>query len=173
MSATDPLPLLNVFEVADDQGATRHLLAFIEPVRAGSSGIAPRSIVGEITPTAGGYDPRSLKLNPEFIEAFTDYMNEVQSVTPEIVAQARDLPSGWVYIIDPRHVEEPGVDPPADRPRRGLRRRRQRPGRPPILPVQREPRPDRPGARHVRPLHRPEVLRLAAPIQELSVVGCR
>ncbi len=54
----------------------------------------------------------SLKLNPEFIEAFTDYMNDVQSVTPGIVEQARNLPSGWVYIIDPRHVEVPGVDPP-------------------------------------------------------------
>ena len=46
------LPLLNVFEVADEpDGVTRHLLAFIEPVLAGSSGIDARSIVGEITPT--------------------------------------------------------------------------------------------------------------------------
>jgi hypothetical protein len=113
MSESESLPLLNVFEVSDDEGGTRHLLAFIEPVRAGSSGIDARSIVGEITPTDdGGYDPRSLKLNPEFIEAFSDYMNEVQAVTPEIVEQARTLPSGWVYIIDPRNVEEPGIDPP-------------------------------------------------------------
>jgi hypothetical protein len=112
---SDPLPLLNVFEVSDDQGGTRHLLAFIEPVRAGSAGIDSRSIVGEITPTADGYDPTSLKLNPEFIEAFVAYMNEFQAVTPGIVDQARDLPSGWVYIIDPRYVEEPGVDPsPSD-----------------------------------------------------------
>ena len=161
--ANDPLPLLNVFEVSDDQGGTRHLLAFLEPVRAGSAGIDPRSIVGEITPTdGGGYDPRSLKLNPEFIEAFTDYMNEVQAVTPEIIAQARTLPSGWVYIIDPRHVDEPGRPAP-DRPRRRLRRRRHRPGRPEVVPVQRQPRPDRPGAGDDRPLLRPAVLRLAAP----------
>jgi hypothetical protein len=109
----DPLPLLNVFEVADDEGGTRHLLAFIEAVRAGSSGIDPRSIVGEITPNdEGGYDATSLKLNPEFIGAFTDYMNEVHAVEPGIVEQARSLPSGWVYIMDPRHVEEPGTDPP-------------------------------------------------------------
>ena len=112
--ANDPLPLLNVYEVSDEQGGTRHLLAFIEPVRAGSAGIDSRSIVGEVTPTEdGGYDPRSLKLNPEFIEAFTDYMNEVQAVTPEISEQARSLPSGWVYIIDPRNTDGSDVDPPA------------------------------------------------------------
>ena len=111
--ANNPLPLLNVYEVSDEQGGTRHLLAFIEPVRAGSAGIAPRSIVGEITPTeGGGYDPRSLRLNPEFIEAISDYMDEVQANTPEIIEQARTLPSGWVYIIDPRYVDQPEVDPP-------------------------------------------------------------
>jgi hypothetical protein len=113
MSDPDALPLLNVFEVADDRGGTRHLLAFIETARAGSNGIDSRSIVGEITPTDdGGYDPRSLKLNPEFIEAFTAYMNEIQSVTPEIAGQARKLPSGWVYIIDPRNNDDAGIDPP-------------------------------------------------------------
>lgn len=110
----DSLPLLNVFEVSDEEGGTRHLLAFIEPVVAGSSGIASRSIVGEITPSdEGGYDPLSLKLNPEFIEAFTDYMNDVQAAEPAIVEQARQLPSGWVYIIDPRNLEDAGVEPPA------------------------------------------------------------
>ena len=114
MSDADrPLPLLNVFEVTDDQGILRHLLAFIEPVLAGSNGIDTRSIVGEVTPTGEGtFDPSSLKLNPEFIEGFTGYMNEVQAASPEIVDQARDLPSGWVYIIDPRNVDESGEDPP-------------------------------------------------------------
>lgn len=114
MSDSNDLPLLNVFEVAADQGGTRHLLAFIEPVRAGSSGINPRAVVGEITPlNEGGYDPRSLKLNPEFIETFTDYMNEVQARTPEICEQARSLSSGWVYIIDPRNTDQSGDDPPS------------------------------------------------------------
>jgi hypothetical protein len=113
MSEPDALPLLNVFEVPDNQGGPRHLLAFIEPVRAGSNGIESRAIVGEITPTDdGGYDSKSLQLNPEFIEAITDYMNEVQALTPEIVEQARDLSSGWVYIIDPRSDDKAGTDPP-------------------------------------------------------------
>ena len=57
----------------------------------------------------GTYDPLSLKINPEFIEAFSEYMNEVQGASPEIVEQARTLPSGWVYIIDPRNVDEAGA----------------------------------------------------------------
>jgi hypothetical protein len=113
MSDSAPLPLLNVFEVNDDQGQLRHLLAFIEPVLAGSNGIDPRSIVGQISPTDdGGYDPSSLQLNPQFIEAFTDYMNDVQAVAPEIGEQAKFLPSGWLYIIDPRNHDPEGVDPP-------------------------------------------------------------
>ena len=113
MADDDSLPLLNVFEVAAEDGRMRHLLAFIEPVRAGSSGIDPRSIVGEITPTGtGGYDPHSLLLNPGFIEAFTTYMNEVAALAPEIVEPAKSLASGWVYVIDPRNANEPGVDPP-------------------------------------------------------------
>jgi hypothetical protein len=114
MSDSEALPLLNVFEVTDDKGVLRHLLAFIEPVLAGSNGIDPRSIVGEITPTETGYDPSSLKLNPEFIEAFTAYMNEVQAGSPEITNQARTLPSGWVYIIDPRNTDDDEeIDPPS------------------------------------------------------------
>ncbi len=116
MPGTEPLPLLNVFEVPDDQGGIRHLLAFVEPDRANSVGIDSRSIVGEVTPTeADGYDPRSLKINGEFIEAITDYMNDVQAVEPLIVGQAKVQPSGWVYVIDPRNLQEPGVEPaPAD-----------------------------------------------------------
>jgi hypothetical protein len=114
MPGNEPLPLLNVFEIADDQGGTRHLLAFIEPALASSAGIDPSAIVGEITPTeGGGYDPMSLKLNSEFIEAITDYMNDVQAVEPVIIEQARIQPSAWVYVIDPRNAEPPGVEPHA------------------------------------------------------------
>jgi hypothetical protein len=112
MPDNSPLPLLNVFEVTDDQGGLRHLLAFIEPVLAGSNGIDPRSIVGEITPNAEGYDPRTLQLNPQFIEAFVSYMNEVQAISPAIKEEARTLPTGWLYIIDPRNTDPEGEDPP-------------------------------------------------------------
>ena len=112
-----PLPLLNVFEIADDDGRPRHLLAFIEPVKAGAEGIDPRAIVGEIKPTdEGGYDPSTLQLNPQFIEAFAAYMNEIGPVTPEITDSAKVQASGWVYIIDPRNTDDndPSTEPPTE-----------------------------------------------------------
>jgi hypothetical protein len=112
MSDSDELPLLNVFEVEANDGGTRHLLAFVETDLAGSNGLPTRSIVGEISPTEdGGYDSKSLRLNPEFVEALTGYMNAVQATTPEITEQARKLPSGWFYIIDPRFTEDSGTEP--------------------------------------------------------------
>jgi hypothetical protein len=109
------LPLLNVYEVeAEDQGGpTRHLLAFLEPVRAGAEGLSPRSIVGEVTPTDyGGFDPTSLRHNPEFLESIAAYMNEVIAGTDEVVRQARASGTGWAYIVDPRNHDGPGTPPP-------------------------------------------------------------
>ncbi len=107
-----PLPLLHVFEVPGDDGRIRHLLAFIEPARADSIGIDSESIVGEITPTAeGGFDPQSLQRNPQFLQAFARYMDEVEAHSPEMVDKARGLHSGWAYVIDPRAPAQPGVEP--------------------------------------------------------------
>jgi hypothetical protein len=39
-------------------------------------------------------------------------MNEIQASTPEIQGQARTLPSGWLYIIDPRNTDSDEIDPP-------------------------------------------------------------
>jgi hypothetical protein len=111
---TDPtLPLWNVFEVKTEDGTTQHLLTFLQADRAVASGIEPRSIVGEVTPTDyGGFDPLSLKLNPEFIEALTSYMNEVVALTPEIVEQARASSMEWTYVVDPRNHDPSGEAPP-------------------------------------------------------------
>lgn len=110
----DALPLLNVYEVTAEGGKTLHLLTFLQADRAADSGIEPRSIVGEVTPTdSGGFDPLSLKLNPEFIEAFAAYMNEVVAGTSPIVEQARSHAPGWVYVVDPRNRDEPGAPMPA------------------------------------------------------------
>ncbi|WP_435006608.1 hypothetical protein P12x_004128 [Tundrisphaera lichenicola] len=109
----DSLPLLNVYEVLNEDGKTRHLLTFLSPDRVETSGIQPRYIVGEVTPTDfGGFDPLSLQLNPQFIQALATYMNEVVGHTPEIATQARSSASEWTYIIDPRNRDEPGVEPP-------------------------------------------------------------
>src|SRR5437763_639125 len=100
----DTLPLWNVYEVETGEGATQHLLAFLRVDRAVADGIEPRSIVGEVTPTDfGGFDPLSLKLNPEFIAALADYMNEVVALTPEIAAQARSCSMEWTFVVDPRN----------------------------------------------------------------------
>lgn len=112
----EPLPLLNVYEVADEAGASHHLLAFAEPVRAGAEGLASRSVVGEFTPGPGGaFDADTFRLNPEFIEAFTAYMNEEAGRSASLIEQARGLASAWLYVIDPRHGPAPGddADPPA------------------------------------------------------------
>jgi hypothetical protein len=109
----DPLPLWNVYEVKTEDGRTQHLLTFLQADRAAAGGIEPRSIVGEVTPTDfGGFDPLSLNVNPEFIEALTTYMNEVVALTPAIVEQARACSVEWTYVVDPRNHDTSGEAPP-------------------------------------------------------------
>ena len=70
------LSLLNVFQVVVD-GVHHHLVCFLDPVLAGTRGIDARSIVGEFTPGPdGAFDLATFQPNPEFIAAFTQYMNE-------------------------------------------------------------------------------------------------
>jgi hypothetical protein len=109
------LALLNVFEIERD-GAVLRLLCFIDPVLAGARGIDGRSVLGEIDPSAaGGLEPGTLQINPDFIEAFEQYMNEEGAHSADLVDEARNHPSDWLYIIDSRHPAEPDdeEDPPA------------------------------------------------------------
>ena len=106
------LPLLNLFEVVDDAGATHHIVAFVEPVRAGSEGIASRCVVGEFTPGPdGGFDPGSFRANPEFLAAVVDYMNDEAGRSASLVEQARAIRSDWLYVEDPRVGQD--ENPPA------------------------------------------------------------
>ncbi|HEV3165373.1 MAG TPA: hypothetical protein VGZ22_15205 [Isosphaeraceae bacterium] len=109
------LSLLNVFEV-EVEGATHHMVCYLDPVLAGSRGIDSRSVIGEFTPDAQGeFDPRTFRINPEFIEAFVQYMNAESTGATEAIAQARDQPGGWLYLIDPRNPRRPEVEtPPGD-----------------------------------------------------------
>jgi hypothetical protein len=103
------LSLLNLFEV-EHEGSTRHVVCFLDSVLAGARGIDSRSVIGEFQPGASGeFDLASFRLNPEFVEAFTQYMNAEAIRAPEIVGQARDHASGWLYLVDPR-----APDPAAD-----------------------------------------------------------
>jgi hypothetical protein len=110
----DPnLPLLNVYEVEVD-GATRHLVGFLDPVLAGIKGIDSRAMVGEFTPGPDGeFDPSTFQVNPEFIEAVTRYLNEHPGRSPEVADQARSIPGRKLYLVDPRNTTPLDDDPPA------------------------------------------------------------
>jgi hypothetical protein len=107
------LSLLNVYEV-DVDGATRHVVCFLDPVLAGAVGIDERSVVGEFTPGPDGrFDPATFRANPGFVEAFEQFMNDEASRAPEVVAQARAGAGSWLYLIDPRSRTGPEAEPPA------------------------------------------------------------
>jgi hypothetical protein len=110
---SDPeLSLLNVYEVETD-GSTHHIVCFLDAVLAGARGIDSRAVVGEFTPQPDGrFDPETFELNPEFIEVFTQYMNEESAQTEQVVQEASANPSAWLYVIDPRSPNAPAADPP-------------------------------------------------------------
>ena len=112
---SEPLSLLNVYEVEDDQGITRHLVCFQDPVRAGAEGVRTAAIVGDFTPGAAGeFDPRAFRPNPEFAEAIIGYMNAEVARASAIAAQAEGQPSVLLYVIDPRSPDPGGDVPPTD-----------------------------------------------------------
>jgi hypothetical protein len=105
------LDLLNIYELAEPDGP-RFLVAFLEAHHAHRRGIVPRAVVGEFTPDpAGEFDPDTFALNPEFVEAFTAYMNDVGIRSAELCSQAAQNPSSLLYLLDPRN-DDPGDSPP-------------------------------------------------------------
>jgi hypothetical protein len=106
------LSLLNVFEVERD-GAMHHLVCFLDPVLAGARGIDGRAVIGEFTPAPNGdFDHESFQVNPEFIAAFEQFMNEEAARSSELANQARNHPGGRLYIVDARHPGDPRDDLP-------------------------------------------------------------
>lgn len=111
----DDLPLLNIYEI-EIEGVTKHYIGYLDPVLAGARGIDTRSMVGEFTPTDfGGFDPLTFSVNPEFLEAVVEFMNEQTSASPDLAEGARSSPGERLYIVDPRNATEPGESesPPA------------------------------------------------------------
>ena len=107
------LSLLNVYDV-ESEGTIRHLICFLDPVLAAAGELNGRSIVGEFTPNEDDeFDNDNFKLNPEFVEAFIEYMNDETSRSPELVREAQEYPSGSLYIIDSRDQTDPSDEPPA------------------------------------------------------------
>jgi hypothetical protein len=98
----DSLNLLNIYEVDEELG-TLYLVCFLEPVMAGAVGIPSRAVVGEFTPDADNeFDPETFERNDEFINAFVQYMNREGAKAPELLAQAKAEPGGFLYLVDPR-----------------------------------------------------------------------
>jgi hypothetical protein len=111
MSDDTSLELLNIYEIEEPEG-TRHLVCFLEPVMAGAQGIPVRSIVGEFDPRDDGeFDPSSFRLNPEFVEAFMDFMNSQVIESAEMSEQSRANPGGFLHLIDPRR-QDVSAEPP-------------------------------------------------------------
>ncbi len=112
MSEPD-LALLNIYEVETD-GVSHHIVCFLDAVLAGARGIDSQAVVGEFTPgPEGQFDPATFQLNPEFIEVFTQYMNEDSAHTAQVIKEAAANPSAWLYVLDPRHPASPDTEPPA------------------------------------------------------------
>lgn len=106
------LQLLNVYEVENEDGPAS-LVCFLDPVIAGARGIDPRSVVGLYgKPGEEAFDAEGFRVNPAFVEALVGYMNEVASASEEVVAEAKTLASGWLYIIDPRDNAPADGEPP-------------------------------------------------------------
>ena len=98
--------LLNIYEVELD-GQIRHLIGFLAPEVAHRLGIASRKIVGEFQPTPEGeFDPATFEVNEEFIQAYTDFMNEDVVRNPELMMLAMDQPDRYLTLIDPRHPSD-------------------------------------------------------------------
>ena len=108
-----PVSLLNVYEVEGDAGS-RHLVCFLKPERAQASGIDGRAVVGEVIPGPNNeLTPETFTLNPAFIEAFTGYMNDEATRSPDLISGAQSHAGGWLYILDPRFEGAEGEEPPA------------------------------------------------------------
>jgi hypothetical protein len=111
--AESSLSLINVFEI-QREGATQHLIGFIDPILAGARGIDARAILGEFTPGAdGGFDPRTFQVNPRFITAFEEFMNEVAARSSELMDEATKHPGGRLNIVDGRFRSNAPGDPPS------------------------------------------------------------
>lgn len=106
------LSLLNIYEVETDSGP-RHLVGFLDSVLAGARGIDSRAMIGEFAPGPDGeFNLETFSVNPEFVAAFTAYMNHEAARSPEVIASAEQLRSDWLYLVDPRNQSHADDEPP-------------------------------------------------------------
>lgn len=107
-----PTPIVNIFEVQLD-GEPAHLVCFLEHDLARERGINPRAVVGEFEPGPNHeFNPETFVANPDFLEAFADYMNLEAARDPELIQQARDNGGRWLFVLDPRYQGSTETEPP-------------------------------------------------------------
>ena len=105
------LSLLNIYEFEED-GRTRNVVAFMDPVLAGSVGLWSGAFVGDFTPAPDGdFDPNTFFPNPEFIEGVTGFMNSQPGNLSQLEASARTMASEPLFLVDPRCEIEPHEEP--------------------------------------------------------------
>jgi hypothetical protein len=106
------LSFLNVYEVEVD-GQSRHLVGFLQPEIAAARGIDSRAMVGAFEPAPDGeFDVATFEANPEFVEAFTEYMNGAPSYSRTISDEARLVPGERLFLVDPRNDTPADQEPP-------------------------------------------------------------
>jgi hypothetical protein len=110
-TTSEELGLLNVYEFEED-GQTRHVVAFMEPVLAGAVGLSSHAVVGDYTPGADGqFDVETFVPNPEFIEAVGEFLNAQPANSPELQEGARGSIAQPLFLVDPRCTTSPDDDP--------------------------------------------------------------
>ena len=107
----EELSLLNMYEI-DDEGKSRHVVAYLDPVLAGSVGIFSGCFVGDFTPDENGeFDVNTFVPNPEFVESFTAFMNTQAEHSPELNGGAQQVAGQPLYLVDPRCEIGPEEEP--------------------------------------------------------------
>lgn len=111
---SEPIPLLNVFEV-QEADRVRHLIGFLDPILAKSRGLASHAMVGEFVPGLdGAFNPQTFQGNPEFVAAFIAYMNRRIELAPEMAEGASERPGERLFVIDPRNRDQDREPPGSD-----------------------------------------------------------
>ncbi len=112
----DSLPLLNIYDLETEDGVVSVSSASSTPVLAGAKGIEAQSIVGDhVTNAEGDFDAEAFQVNPAFVEALTDFMNEETGgrVRGDLGPRPGAVTSEWLYVVDPRDRTAPEHEPPA------------------------------------------------------------
>jgi hypothetical protein len=105
-------PLLNVYAV-ETENEVRSFICFLDPILAGVKGIEPHAVIGPYDATEDEpFDPLTFQVNPAFVDSITAYMNNEGHESEALIAQASEIRSDWLYVLDPRDPGDGADEPP-------------------------------------------------------------